>query len=338
MVVKCYPWIRGCAYVKIFEGISLMAVGVYMLAMTPIILDCGETRSQCPNKFGELIDNIEQQPLGHLNKEATINSYCDCLVSCINYMSVYRTNGQSNDANNCFRLSQEAGVASSVVAGKVHPDTYTVLPGLSETECVTCATTSTEQDELFFGLVILSTFCGVALFVSAGCEHLEVKRHNVSFMVFGILSDVVCACALSTALLLSEHGASFADLACAPEVFQDVYTKAGEDSTLNSPDEAALFTQFFLGFFSTAMDNICGEHATLHVYSLVCALGIVSSGWSFCATLFAMCGWSDDGDSDDDSDDMDNFRHNEMKEILSAPFGSHRYNFGYADQYGDQRR
>jgi len=324
MVIRCYPCIRGCAYVKIFLGVSLLILGVYMLAMTPIVLDCGELRSTCPTKFGRMLDDMSNTPNGHIVEEAAVNDYCDCLVSCINYMAVYHMNGQSSSPENCYAKSQAAGPKAAAVVGQ-HDHTaaeaagYSTLPGMGNDECYSCAEASSAQDGLFLALVIMATLCGVALFVSAGCEHLELKHHNLTFALFGIASDVVCTLVLLVAVVLGWRGSTLADSACRPQAFDEWFREAGQDSTMENPDQAALFTQFFMSIFNKGLSNLCGEERTLHIYTLVCALGVLSAMWSFVATSCAALGFSNDGE--DSEEDPDHHHAQELQDLLKLGQG-----------------
>lgn len=316
-MMQCYPCIRGCAYMKVVLAVALLLLALWILADTPIVLDCSEVRTTCPAKFDRLLNDLSQGR-GEEVSEAVIDDYCRCLEECINYMGVFRLDGQSEKPTNCYRKSVAAGIQSSTVAGQYFSleKGRSLVPGLAEAECQSCGLVSGHQNSLFSAMALLATACGVVLFVSAGCEHLEVKHHAVPFTAIGMSSDMVCASALSLAFVLSVVGGRYANGACNPEHFNKLLVEAARASTWDDANHAARYSKFFNDIFDQSLHRMCAEESTFQAFACVAFMGVVSALWSCVASGCICVGIANDAEESDS--EFDNLTHQELDNVLKS--------------------
>jgi len=145
---------------------------------------------------------------------------------------------------------------------------------------------------------VLSSVCGVALLVTAGCEQMEINMHCTCFSLGVLVADAVCGALLLMAMILSISGAIAAAAACDPEVMEHVLEKAGHDSTNGSASQAAVYANFLLLLLEPMASGVCAELHAFSVYALASSLGSTCAFWSFLATCCLCCGCTDDGEDD----------------------------------------
>lgn len=302
MVLKCYPCIRGCSYVKGALGGVLLLLTVYMFANQPEGRNCGEMLNECILDFGVLIDQMANQANFHLTRMNEVQKYCNCFVSCVNYISVFHANGMAVDSQNCFRKTAKAGLPGVATTGLANGTAMAIWPSVSMTTCSTCSEVVEAQSDFSTYLAALASLCGLAMLVTAGCEHMEIKFHNAAFS-FGVLFlDFICGFLLAAAMVLSISGAQVALQGCNPESFDSALKQGGIDSVAGDKNKAAIFTDFLALMLEPLGEGICEQLRPLSVFALVAAVSGFSNFWSAMSTLCLCMGCTDDG-IDDLSDD-----------------------------------
>lgn len=303
MVLKCYACIRGCGYLKGVLGGVLLLLTAYLMTSTPEGLHCSHLLHDCLLDFGVLVDQMANKANFHLTRESEVTEYCECFASCINYMSVFHTDGMKIDRRNCFRKSAKVGLPGISTSGEATgTSAVPVLPTLSTRECTTCTDAVRTQGEFSTGLGWLCAFCGVGMFMTAGCEHVELKFHNSIFSVGVLVLDAVCGLMLSIATFVSIEGARVALGGCDPETFAEALKVAGTDSVTGDINKAAIFADFLALMLKPLGQEVCSDLRPLSVCALVTALCGLANLWSAFITCLLCLGCTDDG-LDDNSDD-----------------------------------
>jgi len=287
-------------------GVALLLVGVYMAGHTPQVLDCNRLRSACPRDFGALLDKLGGVPGGHLTKEAAVNSYCNCVDECINYMLVYTEEGATPEPErtNCFLKSQAAGVGSSRAAptnGTARPPEGS-LPTLTGHTCVTCASASEAQEGTYVSIASLSSVCGVLLIATAGCEIFDISFRSVLLSAFTLGADAAVGCLLLVATFISVWGLVSANLACDADPLRRTLEQAGRDSTDGDANRAAIYANFLIELLEPMAAGVCAQLHEFSVYASTSVVAGAASFWSFCATLWICAGLSDDSDDTEDEE------------------------------------
>merc|ERR1719469_1424570 len=93
-------------------------------------------------------------------------------------------------------------------------------------------------------LAWLVTLSGIAMFTTAGCEHLELKLHNAMFSIGVLVLDILCGILLVCAAGVAIGGAQLAAKACDPTDYSAGLKQAGLDSISDEENKAAIFADF----------------------------------------------------------------------------------------------
>eukprot|EP00929_Paragymnodinium_shiwhaense_P068738 TRINITY_DN34628_c0_g1_i1.p1 TRINITY_DN34628_c0_g1~~TRINITY_DN34628_c0_g1_i1.p1 ORF type:complete len:327 (-),score=73.80 TRINITY_DN34628_c0_g1_i1:364-1344(-) len=311
--MKCYPVIRGCGVAKVLCGLALIAAGLWIRG-EEWSLDCESMSATCPAAFQEMIavSTGNSQDAVAASESAEATAYCDCLASCMNYMSVYESNKVSAEPTNCYPLSAAAGVPevagnvpSSGVASDPNVGTgsgQTTIPGTDATVCSSCSGMEEHLDKLITFLAIFAISAGVALMITAGCEHLELKWHGRGYAMCVLFTDCAVGVWLIAALCVAISGLVVAQAACEPEDFEAAVEDGGNDSTNNSPDQSAAFATFFMKVSLPIVKGSCSLKNPFSLYAAGMLIGMFSSFTSFLASCAVCTRMSDDGLDNFDSD------------------------------------
>lgn len=302
-MLKCYPCIRGCGYVKGVLGAVLMLLTAYMTANQDLKMNCSEMLSECILDFGVLIDQIHNRPNLHLTRQNDVQTMCQCLQQCVNYFSVFHVNGMAANEGNCFRASAAAGMPGIATSGQSIGEAPQLLPTVGTTDCIACSEAAGAQSALETSLGILCALCGVAMFVTAGCEHVELKFHNALFSICVLVLDCLCGCILVVAMGFSISGLQMAQEACDPTQFAAALKQAGTDTHSADPNKAAIFANLLHLLLKPLAEGVCMQLRPFSVCALVTAVASLANMWSCFVTTFLCLGCTDDGMDSDHEDD-----------------------------------
>jgi len=303
MVLKCYPCIRGCGYVKGVLGAVLLMLTVYMTANQELKMNCSHMLSECILDFGVLIDQIHDRPNLHLTRQNDVQSMCQCVQRCVNYFSVFHVNGMAAHEGNCFKASAAAGMPGIATTGQSVGEATPLLPTIGTDECTRCSDAAEAQARLETSLGVLCAICGVAMFVTAGCEHVELKFHSAMFGVGVVVLDFICGVLLVIAMGFSISGAEMAREACDPTQFSAALKQAGTDSHTSDENKAAIFANLLQLLLRPLAEGVCVQFRPFSVCALVTAVASLSNMWACFVTTFLCLGCTDDGMDSDHEDD-----------------------------------
>mmetsp|Transcript_79895 Transcript_79895/g.230961 ORF Transcript_79895/g.230961 Transcript_79895/m.230961 type:complete len:322 (+) Transcript_79895:182-1147(+) len=297
--MKCVPCLRGCAFVKTVVGSIMLVQGLYMAGHTPSVLDCNEQRTACPGAFGRTVSRINGETSYHLDSEAAVDAFCDCLYDCINYILIYNGRGSLNseEPTNCFAKSVEAGVPSMAAAGN-RTSSKGSLPAVNEHTCVTCAGASEAQESTYVAVAVLCALCGVAMVATAGCEILGIRLDNACFSVGVVAGDALAGVLLFGAVFLSLWSLGAALQACNQDAMREILEQAGRESTDGDDNKAAIFAEFLMSALQPLSSGVCSQQHEFSVYAAGLCLAGIASCWSFCAFCCVISSLTDD-DSDE---------------------------------------
>lgn len=333
--MKCYPCIRGCGIFKVILGLILVGTAIWFIAEPTELMDCPGLMVQCPTAFGDLIKELEPS-VDPANAESEIQAYCDCLNKCINYMTVYEGQQDTNEETNCFLQSTRAGIRSSykdnrrLFDSKLPPFSSNSfgqsllargrrleddgsLPGTSKQVCVSCEEVDEHEYVIFNTLGGIAGSTGLALLIVAACEFMDIKFQSKLFALCVLFTDLVCGLALFIATCVAFGCLHIAVASCDPESMKRVTEDAGADSTDGEADHSAAYARFLFALLEPMAENLCTTAPKFTLFACVAMVGLVSTLWSFVATTCVCLGMTEDG-YDGSADDV---RAAEMSQLMT---------------------
>jgi hypothetical protein len=188
------------------------------------------------------------------------------------------------------------------------------VPGFSQNTCVSCEQAKSNSGDVYRRFAGLAIVCGIALLITAGCEHMGMKWHSAGFSFCVLISDASASGLLMLGSILSMSVAAFAGAACDPDTAMQVFRDAGADNTDGNPDHAAAYANFLIKMLGPAVQGICGDQNKFYTYAVFTAIGGLSVFVGFLATCCVCLHCTDDGEGLHPDDD----EANEMKSMMSG--------------------
>lgn len=335
--MKCYPCLRCLAAGKSLVGLALIGVGAWMARIDDAtIMQCGDITETCPPAFEQLMAELHSSSVfAHGQNE--IQAYCDCVTSCLNYYLVYEEDLGNPDPSNCFLLSAQlvppdrrlspghgnsgqppaAAMFRSALGGASPAwDQSASLPGAArgllegespamedENSCMDCqevAETTTRKN-----LVRISIVAGIAALLSASCELFEFKWRGEAYAYCVLLTDLAVASVLAMSCMLASLGVRVSGALCETSTMNEIFEKAGEDSTNGGPGDAAAFAEFIRTLMEPSMEGLCALHPKFLVSTMTLLTGTLLISLSFLVTVCICTGATDAGNSGSPSDLQD---------------------------------
>jgi hypothetical protein len=141
----------------------------------------------------------------------------------------------------------------------------------------------------------MAALSGIALLITAGCEHMEMKWHGKLYACCVFVTDLLAGIVLAAGVSVAFAAMAVAHASCDPESFWSAVKDGGVDSTNNNADQASGFAQFFMAILLPLMKNMCAEKNPLALYALAGTIGVFGSLTSFFASVCVCLHCSDDG-------------------------------------------
>lgn len=327
MGIKCYPLLRVFALGKAFAGLGMIGVGFWLGSTDETdVVDCNSIEAVCPPAFEQLL--VDLQASGDLtSKEAEIQAYCDCLTGCLNYFQVFEEERENPVPDNCYVLSSHLVPTDrrlGFARGNVSVDALATAarklysafedssvggppralgrrlqepePAIeSDAVCVTCQEAA--ESPLFESLAGICFVAGIASITLAACEFMELKWHGTMYACCVLLTDVTVGTILVGAVMVAFWGWSISSLLCEPESQDEIFEKAGEESTNGDPDTAAAYAQFIRTLMEPSFEGLCALAPKFGLSMWTLGFGATFTEISFLVTMCICCGFTDDGES-----------------------------------------
>merc|ERR1712194_544921 len=289
-------------YVKGALGGTLLLLTLWIHNTDVQSLDCSDFHTQCTSYFGVVLDQAANEANLHLTRQSEALEYCKCFTSCVNYITVFNGRGDAKVPTNCFVQSSLAGLQGVATSPQASGETFQLVPSMPMHSCVTCSNASQENEGLIKVLSWLALLSGIAMFTTAGCEHMEIKHHNGLFAILVLAMDFFRAILLFITMTSSIAAAKKAHDSCDPTGFSMAIKQGGLDTISSNVDAAAIFTNFLALMLDNLSEDTCHQLRIWAVFAMVTAVSSLANLWAFSVTVFLCLGCTDDG-IDDHSDD-----------------------------------